>query len=488
MRKCLQDGVDPNLTTSSGLTPLHYACRIGNLDIVKLIVTSGGNINSIDSLQMTPKDYALNGNHDDVVTWLNEYEKKNKASKKSSPSLFFACLPVSMTSSSSPISNSFLTAKKTTTSTSISTRKPRGVATTATLPSTDSKAKLKNSTQQNQSNLSAETTEIVTIEKENSQQQNFDVLLCNASTDGNINEVKRLVHLGANINAVCSPGDRTPLHCSCLSGNLELTKYLVENGANINSQNLGGLTPLHIACDRNYSEICMYLIRNGAGVEVFNKSGNNSLHMICYHSLTQLFQDIISLPRSVLKSLDIDMKNSEGLSYIHIAIKTNNIELVKILTEYPSQINCRDNLLNETPLHYSCKLSNYSITAYLLQTFSQIIYINSRNDNGFTPFLLACTINDNYKIIKLLLKHNINIKIKCENGFDALYYAVQRGDLLLLKLLIKNGLDYNELYDNNVHLIQYIDKEKYPEIVEYLLALKLAETVGKPVEDVLNEI
>ena len=101
---------------------------------------------------------------------------------------------------------------------------------------------------------------------------------------------------------------------------------------------------------------------------------------------------------------------------------------------------------------------------------------------------MACTINDNYKIIKLLLKHNINIKIKCENGFDALYYAVQRGDLLLLKLLIKNGLDYNELYDNNVHLIQYIDKEKYPEIVEYLLALKLAETVGKPVEDVLNEI
>lgn len=55
--------------------------------------------------------------------------------------------------------------------------------------------------------------------------------LVSASSDGNVSEVKRLIAIGANVNA---PGQHTALVCAVSNGHLEVCRVLIEAKANVN--------------------------------------------------------------------------------------------------------------------------------------------------------------------------------------------------------------------------------------------------------------
>jgi ankyrin repeat protein len=517
LKKCIQDGVDCNLCSSFGMTPLHYASRAGHLDLVKYLVSNGATLSATDTKGLTAIQYARDGNHEEIVRWLTEYEQKTKPSQKkstsssSSSSFFFSCLPVSALAPT-PLSSI--------PPTQVPQKKPAAarLSTTGTGNGNGSSRTGNGSTGETNSSSNSNSNKSHT-EDDKSQ----EILLCNYCTQGDLLEVKKLLQSGnAHINAVSSPGNRTPLHCACLSGNLQLVSYLLTNGANMNAQNLGGLTPLHIACDRNLSEICLKLIHHGADIEIPNKSGNNSLHLLCFRDCTQLFQDILLLPRTVVKSLDIDMKNSEGLTYMHIAVMRSNLPLVQFLSTYPSLVNARESKLHESPLHLSCQHGFYEITECLLGCHA---FVNARNDHGQTALHYACSglaeeISEedsgqeeeeadgeegsggkvggeerrsggkgDLRLVKLLVKHGANLQIECDKGYNPLHYACEVGNLSLIKYLVKHGLSATENSEvSNINPIQVVKQQRHPEVYEWLLASILAAKVGKSVQEVLDEI
>ncbi|ETW27068.1 hypothetical protein PFFCH_05509, partial [Plasmodium falciparum FCH/4] len=59
-----------NKKNSSGLTPLHYACDRGYIDIVKYLVNQGANINVEDSYGDTPLHMAAYSEKLNVVDFL----------------------------------------------------------------------------------------------------------------------------------------------------------------------------------------------------------------------------------------------------------------------------------------------------------------------------------------------------------------------------------------------------------------------------------
>jgi ankyrin repeat protein len=490
VKKCLQDGVDCNLrTATTGMTPLHCACRAGHFDIVKHLVTSGAMIKLTDSSGLTPLQYARDGNHEEIVGWLTEQEKKLVVAPAPKPSFLFSCLPVSTPSltSTSASSSTKLTTLSATKKNNLTTMKraagPVGPRASSTASTTSSRSN--------------------TSDDEKSSSLKEIIELCNACTQGDLLEVKRILTPGSgggviDINVVSPPGNRTPLHCACLSGNLPLVSFLIAKGANINAQNLGGLTPLHISCDRGYADISLELITHGALIEIPNKNGNTPLHLLCLHDHTALFQQIILLPRTVVReSLDIDRKNSEGLTFIHLAVLRKNMELVEFLSSYPSQINARESQCHETPLHFSCKGEGrgggegggcYDITSLLL-TSRHTVYVNARNDHGVTALHYASQSVGNLRLVKLLVKAGANLQQECDRGYTALHYACECGeDAPLVKYLIKSGLDPTEKNEKNVNPLQLVDKDRFPELYEWLLAWTLATKVGKTVEEVLEEI
>ncbi|KAG2370807.1 hypothetical protein C9374_014222 [Naegleria lovaniensis] len=53
-------------------TALHYACRVGNLEMVKLLVDNGSRVDDVDHHHRTPLFEACEHNHGDIVEYLIE--------------------------------------------------------------------------------------------------------------------------------------------------------------------------------------------------------------------------------------------------------------------------------------------------------------------------------------------------------------------------------------------------------------------------------
>jgi ankyrin repeat protein len=71
------------------------------------------------------------------------------------------------------------------------------------------------------------------------------------------------------------------------------------------------------------------------------------------------------LTRSSGLGLDLDIKNVEGLSPLHLAVQFHVLVLVKILIRYGADINCQSKS-KKTPLDYSIERGFHDIENVLL--------------------------------------------------------------------------------------------------------------------------
>ena len=98
-----------------------------------------------------------------------------------------------------------------------------------------------------------------------------------ASYSGNVDLAKLFIEHGANVNAAAKSGD-TPLHSASRSGSVKTAYLLIEHGANVNAVVKSGSTPLHEACCKGRLEVAKLLIRQGANVNAENEDGATPLY------------------------------------------------------------------------------------------------------------------------------------------------------------------------------------------------------------------
>lgn len=135
--------------------------------------------------------------------------------------------------------------------------------------------------------------------------------LINAVRDGDIEYVKSLVLLGADVNL----GDydaRTALHIACDRGFDDIAEFLIENGASVNSVDNFGRNPVQDAIQNKHDELVQYLFTKGA-------------------VLPSLVQDVIRSPElasSLQKSLPI-LSEREGFEFCEVYVPSKNNNDVK---------------------------------------------------------------------------------------------------------------------------------------------------------------
>mmetsp|Transcript_21749 Transcript_21749/g.32854 ORF Transcript_21749/g.32854 Transcript_21749/m.32854 type:complete len:167 (+) Transcript_21749:110-610(+) len=96
--------------------------------------------------------------------------------------------------------------------------------------------------------------------------------LLTAAKNGNLNQVRRLLRGGVDVNCVNSYGS-TPLIMASIAGNLEIAEVLIEAGADVNQPQYQDWTALHGACFFGHVHLVCLLLMRGASTRVRTDQG-----------------------------------------------------------------------------------------------------------------------------------------------------------------------------------------------------------------------
>jgi len=105
--------------------------------------------------------------------------------------------------------------------------------------------------------------------KKRQAQRRIDNAFFQACSDGDLEEVKRLYKLGANLLYRATVRD-TPILKATENGHLDIVKFLIEHGVDVNGVYVSGdglfISPLSKAISSKKVEIMKYLVENGANI------------------------------------------------------------------------------------------------------------------------------------------------------------------------------------------------------------------------------
>ncbi|ODQ45530.1 hypothetical protein PICMEDRAFT_28173, partial [Pichia membranifaciens NRRL Y-2026] len=267
-------------------------------------------------------------------------------------------------------------------------------------------------------------------------------LLQRMCAKGNIDEVRRLIEEGQNINDADFAGI-TPLHEAALEGHYEITKILLENGADINIQSgqMDKDTPLIDAVSNLHYKVVQLLLTRGANPNIQNAQGQNTFDVL-ESTIKEYEDDNEEVPPDAKKIKKLILQYSQNFA------ENDSLSSDKISRERSNSIATDD----EAHSLSNNQLSYPSLRKGGLNSLQERI---SAND---VTFVLNYVSNMNGKkipseslllasklgfpdIASLLIAFGADINFKDKNGWTPLMHAVGKGHLEMVKLLLSNQVN-----------------------------------------------
>ena len=198
------------------------------------------------------------------------------------------------------------------------------------------------------------------------------------------------------------------------------------------------------------------LLKNNINFSNFQFNGNFLIHEIAKNGDSKLFN-------LIKDKIDINSINKEGKTALHFAVQNNHILMIQKLLKNGAKIIPDNEKL--TPLDYADKLKLNNIKI-LLEQF--LLY--KENDQNSVNFDIFDAIKEDQKdFILNEINQNKNFYIRNKDGLTPLHYAVQMGDIEIVKLLLQT-LNVNVLDSNLNTALQTAFDQSQNSIGEYLIS------------------
>lgn len=263
----------------------------------------------------------------------------------------------------------------------------------------------------------------------------------------------------------------------------ELIKLFIDNNADLTIKNKEGLTPLQYALHYNTKEIYHLLLSQDNVKSIINIPDENGITPLMFGMCIE--DDNPQLTQALIeKGSDLTAQDNEGHTVLHYALKSGNIEIVKLIL---SQNNIKsildvpdhngitpslmavDRALNRhhiefvqllaekganfniqmktglTPLYWAVDNEDQALTELLLSLDNYKEFIETQNSDGNTP-LMNAFLRGNVELAELLIKKGANIKIQDKEGNSLINIAVSLNNDKLLQLLLEHK-DANQMID-----------------------------------------
>ena len=166
--------------------------------------------------------------------------------------------------------------------------------------------------------------------------------LHDASADGELAEVKRLLEEDPlRVHEKCDMG-RTPLHYAATEGQLEAARLLLRAGADIDAEDNWNKTPLFLAvCEEplviDHTPMVTFLIQMGANANYADHAGDTPLHMAC------AFGDPGSDFALLQSGAKANVQNNRGNTPLHDSVISRDVKPVRMLLAHGADTAIRNN-------------------------------------------------------------------------------------------------------------------------------------------------
>ncbi|XP_067648871.1 ankyrin repeat domain-containing protein 50-like [Haliotis asinina] len=319
--------------------------------------------------------------------------------------------------------------------------------------------------------------------------------LMQAAMKGYRDVAEFLVSIGSNVSQVNDDGNNA-LHFACRGGHLDVVKYLLSHtSVDINRNGNMGRTPLMVAVIYGYRDVCELLMQNGADVSHVDDNGDNVLHLACKGGQMDVVKYLLSQA-----SVDINTRGKGALTPLMVAVTYGHNDVFKFLMRNGANASQVDDYGNNV-LHLACRSREMDVVKYLLSQTS--VDINRKGDKGRTPLMVAviykyrdvfeflmqngadvsqvddkgdnvlhcACLHGQLGVVKHLLSQtNIEINRRGKDGRTPLMVAVIQGLRYVMELLIRNGADVSQVDEEGNNVLHLACKFGLLDVVEYLLS------------------
>ncbi len=140
----------------------------------------------------------------------------------------------------------------------------------------------------------------------------------------------------------------------------------------VNARDAAGNTLLMLAAQRGYAEMTDYLLKNGADINALNPAGHTALNLAVYYGHNALAKHLIEQGADVNKTDERFV-----LPPLVAAVRSNNLEMGAYLLEKGADVNTTDGINNFTPIMWAV-LNQYKDFARLLLEYQPDLLVVSK--------------------------------------------------------------------------------------------------------------
>ena len=291
-----------------------------------------------------------------------------------------------------------------------------------------------------------------------------------AAGSGNVNEVKRCLQDGAEVNG-CNVTQETALHKAAASGYIEIVTLLVEAGGALDMADRQGRSPFYRAVQNNHDAVVTYMmLRNAPMLHGAQKkepaiqlNPERDSEILSFAARTG---NISVVCKQLLKGADVNKKLFESNTPLHEAVLGRNTEVARLLIKNGADLRAMNGagklplnlafdsgqqemcLLLSTAARDSTSLENAVRKGDLSKTLDLLkgdTSVRGEDSEGFT-LLHHASILGYMEIAAALIDRGAVLDSKVpEFLLTPLHYAIRKGHQAIVELLGEKGADINAL-------------------------------------------
>jgi len=258
-----------------------------------------------------------------------------------------------------------------------------------------------------------------------------------ATADGLIEKVARMVEQGADVNTIDDYG-RTSLHiASALNHNIDM-RVLIDLGADINAQDKQGRTPLMYAAADGKGDAVALLVSKEANVQLEDVDGMRAYEWGLSGGNADLakFLGLITNDKKQIEKSKIKaqekfsqkeiekpvQKETKLKESFHIAANGTHLRQYDIKKKTPELLD----VARHGSIEDCAKLLKNGMS------------VNATDDTGQTALMVAARTN-RHDIAQYLIENGADVNMSSASGVTALHYAALENGVQMAQLLLRNN-------------------------------------------------